>query len=144
VDAVKNCLRHRRYDTEDEAKERLRELKLQARNRTLNTYPCKVGGTAHWHIGNPYYRRTNKRRRKRRRLAMSVAAIMTSIAIAILGCGVVGYVAYLARGVRKHQRELAAKRGDPGSQQALEDYIRDISQATTDEEITRLDQKRKG
>lgn len=66
MDGVKNCLRHRRYDEEDQAKEVLGVLKKQARNRSLTVYECKEGGTKHWHIGNPHNRRSQRRRRGKR------------------------------------------------------------------------------
>lgn len=65
MDRVKNCLRHRRYEDEDQAREVLASLKKQARNRSLNVYECKEGGTRHWHIGNPHNRRPRRRRRGR-------------------------------------------------------------------------------
>lgn len=66
MDEVANCLRHRRYDAENDAKEQLKKLKaVAARFRGLQVYACKVGGTAHWHIGNPHHRRTKRRRKKR-------------------------------------------------------------------------------
>jgi len=142
VDRVQNCLRHRRYDNEDEADARLKELKVQARNRTLQVYPCKEGGTGHWHIGNPYYRR-RPRRRKGRRLAM-VEEILAAIMVVIIGGWLVTYFAILVRRAVVHQRELAAKREAIDSQRELEAYIRKVNQATSDEELARLEKERRG
>lgn len=75
---------------------------------------------------------------------MAVSEIMASFMVIIIGGGLIAWRAILTCRAIRHQRELAARRGDPGSQQALEDYIREIDQATSDADITRLDQERKG
>lgn len=75
---------------------------------------------------------------------MDIGEIMASLMVIILGGGLISWLVVLVQRAKRHQRQLAARRGDPGSQQALEDYIREIDQATSDAEITRLDQERKG
>lgn len=75
---------------------------------------------------------------------MAVGEILASLMVVILGGGLVAWLAYLVGRAKKHQRQLRARRGDPGSQQALEDYIRKIDQATSDADIIRLDKERKG
>lgn len=75
---------------------------------------------------------------------MAIEAIMASIVVIVLGGGLVTWLAVLTRRAVRHQRELAAKRGTINSQQELESYIREIDQAISDEEVTRLDKKGRG
>lgn len=67
MDGAKSCLRHRRYDEEDEARRVLAIVKQRSKFRFVEVYECKEGGTKHWHIGNPHNRRAKRRRKGRTR-----------------------------------------------------------------------------
>jgi len=71
-----------------------------------------------------------------------ITYLMGSIFAAIIGVSLVVWLAVLARGAIRHQRELHRQRNEIPSQKALEDFIRHVDQATSGEELNRLENKR--
>jgi hypothetical protein len=52
MNQVANCLRHKRYGTEREARASAVRMRQRHGHRNIRAYPCKCGGELHFHIGN--------------------------------------------------------------------------------------------
>ncbi len=72
-----------------------------------------------------------------------IEELIASIFAFVIGTALVVWLAYLARGAIRHQKELARKRDEIASQEELEKFIRAVDRATSDEELNRLAREEK-
>jgi hypothetical protein len=71
-----------------------------------------------------------------------VSYLFLSIILAVLGLAAVITAAAMALPRARRQRELARRRRELAGQEELEDYIRRVNQALSDEDIDRLNDER--
>lgn len=69
--------------------------------------------------------------------------IFASVLTFVLGSALVVWLAFQTRGAIRNQRELAAKKGQITSEDELEEFISQVDQALTDEDLNRLAEENK-
>jgi hypothetical protein len=72
-----------------------------------------------------------------------ISYLFLSVFLAVLGLAAVVTFLAIALPRARRRRELARHKGEIRSQQELEDFIRQVDQAASDEQIDRLDNERK-